>query len=180
MAMDSGKIPGMLSGRSGGQGATQPCLRGQGATEYLIILGVVLFIALLAVFILGFFPETAQDVTLTESQLYWQGQAKPIRINGAVAGNGTLCGRPEAGGYGISIENTGPGPLNVTGVLINGVPKLFCLPDGSSQNLIRLSGLEKKAIVVYSSDSAICTANQLVSAELSFVYASDYLSGQMQ
>lgn len=53
--------------------------RAQGATEYLVLLAVVLVIALVGIALLGFFPGTASDAQLTESQIYWQ-SATPIAI----------------------------------------------------------------------------------------------------
>ena len=68
---------------------------GQGATEYLVLLAVVLIIALVAIALLGFFPGTASDAHEQESRLYWQ-SATPVSITewGAKASsssqNGTL------------------------------------------------------------------------------------------
>ena len=54
-------------------------LIGQGATEYLVLLAVVLIIALVGIALLGFFPGTANDAQIAESQIYWQGMS-PIAI----------------------------------------------------------------------------------------------------
>jgi len=54
--------------------------RGQGATEYLVLLAVVLIVALVSVALLGFFPGMASDARITQSQSYWRGQAKPFAI----------------------------------------------------------------------------------------------------
>ncbi|MCX6770539.1 MAG: hypothetical protein NTX79_00635 [Candidatus Micrarchaeota archaeon] len=70
-----------------GQGATQSnrdstyrTCRGQGATEYLVLLAVVLIIALVAIMLLGYFPGMATDAKITQSQAYWRGQATPFAI----------------------------------------------------------------------------------------------------
>jgi len=70
-----------------GQGATQPAalpayrpLRAQGATEYLVVLSVVLIIGLVSVSLLGFFPGTAKDATSNAAAAYWQGAALPFRV----------------------------------------------------------------------------------------------------
>jgi hypothetical protein len=68
--------------------------RGQGATEYLVLLAVVLIVALVSVALLGFFPGMASDARMTQSQSYWRGQARPFAIldssiNGAT-GQGTF------------------------------------------------------------------------------------------
>ena len=53
--------------------------RGQGATEYLVLLAVVLIVALVSVALLGFFPGMASDVKITQSSAYWKG-ARPFSI----------------------------------------------------------------------------------------------------
>ena len=58
---------------------TAGTLLAQGATEYLVLLAVVLIIALVAIALLGFFPGTASDAQIAESQLYWQ-SASPVAI----------------------------------------------------------------------------------------------------
>ena len=55
-------------------------MRGQGATEYLVLLAVVLIIALVSIALLGFFPGLASDAKITQSQSYWNGEASPFRI----------------------------------------------------------------------------------------------------
>jgi len=54
-------------------------MKAQGATEYLVLLAVVLIVALVSVALLGFFPGMASDAQLTQSQVYWQ-SASPIAI----------------------------------------------------------------------------------------------------
>ena len=45
--------------------------RGQAATEYLIILAVVVIIALIVVGVLGAFPALSSGVTKQQSEAYW-------------------------------------------------------------------------------------------------------------
>ena len=54
--------------------------KGQGATEYLVLLAVVLIIALVSIALLGFFPGLAADARITQSQAYWRGEARPFAI----------------------------------------------------------------------------------------------------
>ncbi len=54
--------------------------KGQGSTEYLVILAVVLIVALVAVALLGFFPGLATDAQKTQSDAYWTGTATPFKI----------------------------------------------------------------------------------------------------
>jgi hypothetical protein len=55
-------------------------MKGQGATEYLVLLAVVLIIALVSIALLGFFPGLAGDARKTQSDSYWRGEAKPFAI----------------------------------------------------------------------------------------------------
>jgi hypothetical protein len=52
---------------------------GQGATEYLVLLAVVLIIALVSIALLGFFPGLATDAKITQSSAYWR-EARPFAI----------------------------------------------------------------------------------------------------
>ncbi|MFA5183500.1 MAG: hypothetical protein WC405_19480 [Syntrophales bacterium] len=61
-------------------GAIAGTLRGQGATEYLVLLAVVLIVALVSISLLGFFPGMASDAKITQSQSYWRGEARPFAI----------------------------------------------------------------------------------------------------
>jgi len=54
-------------------------MKAQGATEYLVLLAVVLIIALVSVALLGFFPGMASDMQITQSQIYWR-SASPIAV----------------------------------------------------------------------------------------------------
>ncbi len=53
---------------------------GQGATEYLVLMGAVLLIALVAIAILMFMPGTSPDTKISQSAAYWRSEAKPIAI----------------------------------------------------------------------------------------------------
>jgi len=54
-------------------------MKGQGATEYLVLLAIVLIVALVSVALLGFFPGMASDAQETQSKTYWS-SASPISI----------------------------------------------------------------------------------------------------
>jgi len=86
---------------------------GQGATEYLVLLAIVLIVALVSVALLGFFPGTASDAQITQSQAYWQG-ASPIAILESAARYDTNTGfiRPY-----MRIRNTGAYPIRITAII---------------------------------------------------------------
>jgi len=61
--------------------------RGQGATEYLIMLAVVLLIGIVAIALLGFFPGISGDVKQTQLDTFWR-RATPVGITEVRAGPG--------------------------------------------------------------------------------------------
>ncbi len=63
-------------------------LEAQGATEYLILLAVVLIIALVSVALLGFFPGVSYEARVAQSDAYWSGEAQPIQIVEHVVSSG--------------------------------------------------------------------------------------------
>jgi len=90
---------------------------GQGATEYLVLLAVVLIIALVSVALLGFFPGMATDAQETQSKMYWQ-SASPIAITEWAARYASTLG-----GYTqiyIRIRNTGVYPIRLSRIFVNG------------------------------------------------------------
>jgi len=55
--------------------------KGQGATEYLVLLAVVLIVAMVAIALLGFFPGLSYDAKKSEADAYWR-SVKPFQIIG--------------------------------------------------------------------------------------------------
>jgi len=89
--------------------------KGQGATEYLVLLAVVLIVALVSVALLGFFPGMAQDSKITQSKMYWSG-ASPISIQEA----GARAYNDISGNYThtyFRIRNNGMYPISLTKIL---------------------------------------------------------------
>jgi len=85
-------------------------MRGQGATEYLVLLAVVLIVALVSVALLGFFPSMASDAQITQSQMYWQ-SASPISI--VESGARVYSGDGSTYLY-LRVRNTGMQPIRIT------------------------------------------------------------------
>jgi len=87
-------------------------MRAQGATEYLVLLAVVLIVALVSVALLGFFPGMASDAQITQSQIYWR-SATPIAIMETAA-------RANMAGTNIPyllLRNTGMYSIRITGII---------------------------------------------------------------
>jgi len=85
-------------------------MKAQGATEYLVLLAVVLIVALVSVALLGFFPGMASDAQLTQSQMYWR-SASPVAITEAKAFMVSYYGW--TGAY-VRFKNTGNYPIRIT------------------------------------------------------------------
>ena len=91
-------------------------LKGQGATEYLVLLAVVLIVALVSVALLGFFPGMAMDSKLTQSKTYWS-SASPISI---VEAGARFVYDAGAGNFTFTyfrIRNNGNYPISITKIL---------------------------------------------------------------
>ena len=88
---------------------------GQGSTEYLVLLSVVLVVALVSVGLLGFFPGLSTDAKMSQSAAYWKG-AKPFAIIEhsmvAATSNGTLIMQ--------NMDSTGTITLNSITLVANG------------------------------------------------------------
>ncbi|MCX6773264.1 MAG: hypothetical protein NTV88_05880 [Candidatus Micrarchaeota archaeon] len=54
-------------------------MKAQGSTEYLVLLGVALIVALTVIGILAYYPGTSNDAKRTQSDLYWR-RAYPISV----------------------------------------------------------------------------------------------------
>ena len=106
--------------------------RGQGATEYLVLLAVVLIIALVAIMLLGYFPGMATDAKITQSAAYWRGEARPFAITES------------------NINSTGYGTFMLQNMEANGPFTVTLLQVGSYNNSsnITFAAGESKTVIV--------------------------------
>jgi len=94
-------------------------LKGQGATEYLVLLAVVLIVALVSVALLGFFPGMASDAQITQSQTYWRSM-QPVAIT--ELGAKYVYYSPD-NYYPVAylrLKNTGAYPIRITKLISSG------------------------------------------------------------
>ncbi|MCX8174589.1 MAG: hypothetical protein N3E51_00070 [Candidatus Micrarchaeota archaeon] len=88
-------------------------MKGQGATEYLVLLAVVLIVALVSIALLGFFPGIALDAKITQSASYWKG-TRPFAIleytviGSSGAGTAVVQNVDASGTYSITKLQIGP------------------------------------------------------------------------
>jgi len=103
--------------------------RAQGATEYLVLLAVVLIVALVSVALLGFFPGMASDAQVTQSQMYWK-SASPVAAVETAARASIDSGVTYL--Y-LRVRNNGNYPIRITGVVgaDGGAATLFWGSSGS-------------------------------------------------
>ena len=97
------------------QGAIAPAagtLKGQGATEYLVLLAVVLGIGLIAISLLGNAPSTATDIVDIQQDTYWS-SSFPISILEADAKYST----PTRTEIYLKVKNNRNYPIRITAVV---------------------------------------------------------------
>lgn len=142
--------------------------KGQGATEYLVLLAVVLIVAMVAIALLGFFPGLAGDAKIAQSDAYWRGTARPFAIlehSLATDNNITLV-----------VQNTEADQRQLTNVSIGG--------SGYAGNLLNatyFSAGEKHKFVLNLSGTA-CTSGNTYELYVNFTYntADNSIVGQKQ
>jgi len=103
--------------------------RAQGATEYLVLLAVVLIVALVSVALLGFFPGMASDAQITQSKAYWA-SASPLSIV-------EMDASTDSDDYGLPylrIRNSGAYPVRITKIIGNGksISGVYVAGDGDN------------------------------------------------
>ena len=109
--------------------------RGQGATEYLVLLAVVLIIALVAIMLLGYFPGMATDAKITQSAAYWRGEARPFAIteasiNSTGYGSFVLQNMEANGPFTVTLFQVGAYNNTSSGITFSaGESKTVAIPD---------------------------------------------------
>lgn len=153
-------------------------LKAQGSTEYLVMLGVVLLIALGVVSLLGFFPDLMGESGVSESQLYWKGSAKPISVVDVKNTAGTICGQADKYAYTLVASNSDPDPVYITGIRVDNVSKTFCL-QGANAGSSSLS-VGPGQVVRINVIGSVCPLDSVKEISLTFTYSTPYLEGKRQ
>ena len=150
-------------------------MRGQGSTEYLVSLAVVLVVALSAVTLLSFYPSTASDSNMQDSNAYWR-SATPLRVSYA-APLLSACGQSR--GYTFSMENSRSDSVLLTGVMVDNQSRSFCASGASSPSASVNLGIGGKALVDIAVNSS-CIEGQMVDLGLSFKYNTANIKNMVQ
>ena len=161
-------------------------LKGQGASEYLVILGAALVVALVAAVLIGYFTGFSGELTEQESKTYWVGYAQPFKIYDAIYnGNGGICRLGDVGPYPPQIElvikNSDKYPLNLTAIYINGnTSAVICTPPNTASTPpYRFSPNEQKVVAVRA-DSSLCANRIRTEVAVVLRYDSPYISNKTQ
>jgi len=132
--------------------------KGQGATEYLVLLAVVLMIALVSIALLGFFPGLAGDAKKTQSDSYWK-SARPF---------GIIEHTQTTTAFNMVIQNNEPDQRTVTQVFIG---------SASNNTSFTLNAGEKKSQLV---TIATCTTGSAYEYAVNITYSTVDLTGLKQ
>ncbi|MFA6490213.1 MAG: hypothetical protein WCT52_06090 [Candidatus Micrarchaeia archaeon] len=133
--------------------------KGQGATEYLVLLAVVLIIALVSIALLGFFPSLAIDARVTQANLYWRGEARPFAITdytfAATGGNGTIIMQNTDAGGSMRVDNisiTSCAGINATFIVASGDTRTVTLTGCPSTDLTAGSVYDYNVSISYTTN----------------------------
>ncbi|MDO8339994.1 MAG: hypothetical protein Q7T16_05035 [Candidatus Burarchaeum sp.] len=133
-------------------------MRGQAATEYLIILSVVVIIALIVVGVLGAFPAISGTVTRQQSEAYWQNAEIGIMPNYRLSGSTAE----------LTVKNNKGFAIRLTGIKFDGrgdvAGSAVLLSPGSSVDMM-VQGI------------LLCTAGQQFGHAVSIMYE-DQVTGR--
>jgi|GEM_PF-701484 len=149
--------------------------RGQGATEYLVVLGVVLVVALTSISLLSYFPGTAGQSKDAASRIYWQGDAHPFKIvESKTLEQGERGCRQYPGGYQLTLENAGIDRNTITGITLNGQDAAFCLKEAAGRaTSIDFDNSEVKTLELGLANQEY-SAGKNVELALTIIYNSQY------
>lgn len=148
------------------------CMKGQGSTEYLMIFGAVLVIAMVAVVLLGYFTSFSTDAAITSSNTYWRSEAKPFAIleHTGIAANGTFY---------LRIENAeGRETMNITGIAIGNVTSTTGAGDDSVIPSTAFAPGESRIMPVTGGPTG--TAGSLYELDLNITYVTKNLIPEKQ
>ena len=158
--------------------------RGQGASEYLVILGAALIVALIAAVLIGYFAGTAGDLSDQESKTYWIGYARPFAIYDALYNSaGGQCGASPGPSpqFELVIKNNDKYPLNLTAIYVgNNNSTLICSPPGSATTPPYRFAPNQQAVVAVRVPASACANKTRTSVAIVLRYDSPYINNKSQ
>lgn len=137
--------------------------KGQGASEYLILLAVVLIIGIIAVALLGGFSDIGSGAMQTEALQYWS-SSRPFSITEWSQTGNTIS---------LTIKNNEPNVLKITNITIGNVSYA---PTGG----LSFGGGSKKTISISGLPQCNATTYDYYEYNVQIVYSSNQIQGMMQ
>ena len=141
-------------------------MKGQGSTEYLVILAVVLVVALIVIGLLGGFAGFGVSGTESQSQAYWRGTS-PFTIQTAkISGTGDVA---------LEVKSQSSEQLVLTGLTFDGTGiitanKVFA--PGSARRILNESNATLTA--------GFCSGGQYEITTVQFIYDVGGITSQIQ
>ncbi len=126
-------------------------LKGQGATEYLVLFAVVLVIVMVVVALLGFFPSMGGGISDSSSAAYWS-SVRPIQLSGwSNAAAGKLAT--------FTFKNVGPEAITIKGISICS-DSAFSSCDSSAvlTTLLQIGDSASATVTTTALTKGMCTA----------------------
>lgn len=156
-------------------------MKGQGSTEYLVVLGAVIALSLLAATLLGYFADTSPMARAERSRAYWAGPAQPFgiydavyRYNGSGASNWT-------GGVHLVMKNKDKYLQNISRIILNGNSSTFCV-SGSAAGapFLLFNPGQERTVAVIDGSGRMCLSNGTAFARLALNHSSPFINGSLQ
>lgn len=146
--------------------------KGQGATEYLVLLAVVLIVAMVAIALLGFFPGLSYDAKKSESDAYWRA-VKPFQVIGHALPSGADTNLT------LVLMNAETDQMQLTNITVYGSGFYGTNFTASSAYL---SAGETRNYVIGLEPHATCVSGTIYELEVNFTYTNTAtgLSGLME
>ena len=142
--------------------------KGQGATEYLVLLAVVLIVAMVAIALLGFFPGMSYDAKKSEADSYWQ-SARPFEIRQHAQAGDNLT---------LVVSNVASDQLELTNLSVAGGGAV-----GSVDPSLYLSGGQTASISLLGMNASCPSSGTVYEYSINFTYdgtGDNAIAGQKQ
>lgn len=159
--------------------------KGQLSVEFLVILGVIMVVALVAIGLTLFFTQSSWEVSQSEINAYWSTQAAPIRV---VEMKGYFySSSPSIGELALILENVDSKPITIKSLVLSPAESSYSVYSarGGTGTLLgtsgsgALSGLDielapSERATVYIRTASLCTTGTAYTLANSESFRSDF------
>lgn len=145
-------------------------MRGQGSSEYLIVLAVVLVVSLVTIVLVGGFPAMGGDARKAESSQYWIGSAKPFSITEQTQINTTVY---------MTLLNTESARFIIRNITLTSGNNVFYPLDMPAAGLT-LGGGSKKTITITNVTRCNATSYDEYEYNVRITYDTSDITGKLE